>query len=139
MRKLSSEPVGLAAQAVVIVWMAIIMVLLFAFGDDIARALADTPSVAALATTMFLIFAAMHIVDGVQATSLGALRGMLDNTWPVVVTLASYWLFALPLAYLIAIPLGVGPNGVWIGYGAGLLLAAILLTWRFLSRTRDAA
>lgn len=43
-------------------------------------------------------------------------------------TLASDWLFALPLAYVVAIPLGVGPNGVWIGLWRGLLLASILLT-----------
>lgn len=40
----------------------------------------DTSEVAALAVTKFLIFAAVQIVNEVQATSLGALRGMLDNT-----------------------------------------------------------
>lgn len=128
--------IGLAALAAVIVWMATVMVMLLFFGDDIARILSGEPAVIALAATMFLIFAAMQIADGIQSTALGALRGMLDNRWPVVATLICYWFLALPVAYLLALPLGLGPNGVWIGYGAGLVLASALLVARFWFRTR---
>ena len=128
--------IGVAALATVVVWMTAVMVMLLVFADDIAKALSDEPAVIALAATMFVIFAAMQVADGVQATALGALRGMLDNTWPVVVTLICYWLFALPFAYVIAVPLRFGPNGVWLGYGAGLVLASILLLSRFFSKTR---
>ena len=129
--------IGLAAFAVVVFWMAAVMATLLVFGDDIAKTLSDDPTVVALAATLFIIFAASQIADGVQATALGALRGMLDNTWPVVVTLVCYWLFALPFAYSLAIQFDVGPNGVWIGYGAGLVLASVLLVWRFWVKTRD--
>ena len=128
--------IGLAALATVVVWMAAMMAILIVFGDDIARALSDEPAVIALATTMFVIFAAMQIADGVQATALGALRGMLDNRWPVIATLVCYWLVALPFAYLLAVPLGFGPNGVWIGYGAGLVLASLALLARFVAKTK---
>ena len=128
--------IGIAALMTVVVWMSAVMLLLLVFGDDIAAALSDEPVVIALASTMFVIFAAMQIADGVQATALGALRGMLDNTWPVVATLICYWLVALPLAYVLAAPLNLGPNGVWIGYGTGLVLAAIALVGRFMRKTR---
>ena len=128
--------IGLAALAAVVVWMTAVMILLLVFGDDIANALSDEPAVITLAATMFVIFAAMQIADGVQATALGALRGMLDNTWPVAATLICYWLLALPFAYVLGVPLGFGPNGVWLGYGAGLVLASIVLVSRFLSKTR---
>lgn len=127
--------IGVAALGTVVAWMSMVMAMLLLFGDDIADALSEEPAVIALAATMFVIFAAMQIADGIQATALGALRGMLDNTWPVVATLICYWLIALPLAYVLAVPLGFGPNGVWIGYGAGLILASIVLVWRFAAKT----
>lgn len=130
--------IGLAALATVVVWMAAVMAVLIILGDDIASALSEEPAVIALAATMFIIFAAMQIADGVQATALGALRGMLDNVWPVIATLVCYWLLALPFAYVLAVPLGFGPNGVWLGYGAGLVLASIALVIRFWSKTRRA-
>ncbi|MEN0000925.1 MAG: MATE family efflux transporter [Pseudomonadota bacterium] len=129
--------IGLAALATVVVWMAAVMVLLFIFGDDIAAALSDEPTVIALAATMFLIFAAMQIADGIQATALGALRGMLDNRWPVIATLICYWIVALPLAYGLGVPLQIGPNGIWIGYGIGLVLASIVLVGRFWVKSRQ--
>ena len=130
--------IGLAALATVVVWMSAVMAMLLVFRDDIARSLSSEPAIIALAATMFVIFAAMQIADGIQATALGALRGMLDNTWPVIATLICYWLFALPFAYALAVPFGFGPNGVWLGYGAGLVLASITLLVRFWSRTSGA-
>ncbi|MEQ8271519.1 MATE family efflux transporter [Algiphilus sp.] len=130
--------IGLVALATVVVWMSTVMALLLIFGDDIANALSSEPAVVALAATMFVIFAAMQIVDGIQSTSLGALRGMLDNKWPVVTTLTCYWLLALPLAYLFAVPFDLGPNGVWLGYGAGSVFASIALFARFWAKTSGA-
>ncbi|MEO1192039.1 MAG: MATE family efflux transporter [Pseudomonadota bacterium] len=130
-----ARPIGFAAFGVVTLWMAVVTVLLIVFGATVSRALSDNAEVIQLATTMFIIFATMQIFDGLQASALGALRGMLDNRWPVVVTLLLYWLLALPLGWLIADPLGFGPNGIWIGYSVAILLAAAALGWRFMKRT----
>jgi MATE family multidrug resistance protein len=46
----------------------------------------------------------------------------------------SYWLVALPISYLAAFPLGLGPSGIWIGFVAGLALAATALVTRVLRR-----
>ena len=90
--------------------------------------------VVTLAAALFVIVAALQIGVGVQGAMLGAARGMEDNRTPVAITLVCYWLLALPLAYALAFEGGFGPGGVWIGYGAGLALAAATLTWRFFTR-----
>ena len=60
-----------------------------------------------------------------------ALRGLKDNVWPTVVSLVAYWIIALPAAYLIGVTADLGPVGVWIGYGVGLLVPAVLLPLRY--------
>ena len=128
--------IGLGAFGTVVAWMAAITVILLLLRTDISRALSNDPEVIAIASTMFLTMAFMQIVDGIQSTSVGALRGLVDNRVPTVISLIAYWLIALPSAYLFGFWLDLGPSGVWIGYGLGLLTAAVALLLRFFKRTR---
>lgn len=77
----------------------------------------------------------MQLADGVQSISLGALRGLLDSRWPTRVSLACCWGLALPAAWVLSQPLGLGPAGVWWGFGAGLAVAAAALTHRLRKAT----
>ena len=106
--------------------------LIFVFGGrTFAAALSDDPAVVELATLLFLIVAILQVADGVQGASLGALRGMMDNTKPTVITLVAYWPLALPVAYVLGFVLDYGAAGVWAGYLAGLAVAAVALPWRY--------
>ena len=89
-----------------------------------------------LATSMFIVIAAMQVADGVQGTMLGASRGMMDNFVPVGITMISYWIIALPIGYVLGFVWDWGPNGVWIGYGTGLGIAAIATTYRFFTKVK---
>lgn len=126
-----------AAIGIVAMWMLAATAGLLVGGGAIARALSADPAVVALPTSMFITVALIQVADGVQGTSLGALRGTKDFRWPTVVTLLCYWLFALPLAWLLGIIFNHGPIGVWIGYGIGLSLVAIVLPVRFWCLTRQ--
>lgn len=128
--------IGIAALAVIIIWMAIVMTGLLLGGGLLARTLSTDPAVVSLATSMFVVVAAMQIGDGIQGTMLGAARGMMDNYVPVAITMFSYWVIALPVGYLLGFEWGLGPNGVWIGYGLGVGLAAIAVTIRFFTKAR---
>jgi MATE family multidrug resistance protein len=86
---------------------------------------------------MFIATGVMQIVDGIQSVSLGALRGVLDNRWPTIVTLIAYWLLALPLGYVFAFTFAWGAPGVWAGFGLGLAFAAVALFWRFAVKSSD--
>ena len=43
-----------------------------------------------------------------------AFTGAGDTTTPTMVNLFCYWLWEIPLAYALAIPLGIGPRGVFM-------------------------
>lgn len=100
-----------------------------------AETMSSDPVVIDLAVTLFIIVALLQVADGIQGTTLGALRGMSDMNLPTIITLAAYWPLALPASYLLGFTLDLGAVGVWIGYTLGLVVAAIALPWRFWSLT----
>jgi len=130
------RPIARAAIGTVTVWMLAVTGAILIGGGAIARGLSADPAVIELATAMFVTVALIQVADGVQGTALGALRGATDFRWPTAFTLGCYWLFALPMAWLLGFGMGYGPIGVWVGYGFGIALAALVLPWRFWRLTR---
>jgi len=125
------RPILKAALMIVTGWTLAVMIALLLGGKAIAGALSDDPAVVALATTLFLAVAALQISDGVQSTTLGALRGLLDLRYPTVVSLIAYWPIALPAGYVLGFVTGMGAVGVWIGFCLGVSVAAVVLPLRF--------
>jgi MATE family multidrug resistance protein len=96
----------------------------------------DAPGVAALAAGFLAYAAVFQVADCVQATANGALRGVKDTRVPMLITVSAYWLVGLPLAVALAFHTALGPVGVWVGFIAGLAVAAAGLSARFLHRAR---
>lgn len=86
---------------------------------------------------VFLAIAALfQVVDGIQVTAQGALRGLKDTRIPMLMTLVAYWLVGVPLGLYLSFVLQIGPRGLWFGMVAGLGVAALLLVLRFRRLTR---
>jgi multidrug resistance protein, MATE family len=102
----------------------------------IVAAYTDASGVAALATGFLYYAAVFQVADCVQATANGALRGVKDTRVPMLITVSAYWLVGLPLAVMLAFEGGFGPAGIWLGFIAGLAVAAAGLSARFLHRSR---
>lgn len=133
------RPIAGAAMGLVTVWMLGSAALLAIGGEAIARAIVDDPEIVALATALFVVVALMQVGDGLQSTGLGALRGLGDVGFATGVSLVTYWLISLPLAWYLAFAMDLGATGVWAGFGAGLAVAAIALPVRFFWKTRSGA
>ena len=82
-----------------------------------------------------MVAALFQLVDGLQVLALGLLRGVQDTTVPMVMATVSYWVIGLPTSYVLAFPLGLGAVGLWLGLVIGLLMAAIMMMWRFWGRS----
>lgn len=129
------RPVAFAALAVATLWLTGAAAL-FAFGGRwLAGLVVADPAVIAMAASILLVFALAQIFDGVQSTMLGALRGLSDTAWPAGISMLAYWVFALPLGWVLASPLGLGPSGIWLGWIIALAWAGGMLSWRFLRKT----
>ncbi|MCM5682647.1 MATE family efflux transporter [Schlegelella sp. S2-27] len=124
------RPQARAGLVLAAAWMAGFAALLALAGEPVARAFTARAEVVSLAAVLFAAMALMQVADGLQSVSLGALRGLLDSHWPTRVSLCCYWLLALPAGWWLAVPLGLGPAGIWMGFGLGLCVAAAALMHR---------
>jgi putative MATE family efflux protein len=63
----------------------------------------------------------------------GGLRGAGDTRFPLMVSLVNWFVVRLPLAYVLAFPLGLGLTGIWVGVTVDYFVRAVLLAVRFRS------
>ena len=77
-----------------------------------------------------------QVADGVQSVAGGALRGLGDTRGPFVSAAVGYWGVGFPAAWVLTMRAGWGAAGAWWGLAASLLVVAVLLTRRFLQRSR---
>jgi MATE family multidrug resistance protein len=86
-----------------------------------------------MATSVLPIAAAFQLFDGTQVVGGGVLRGMGSTRPAAIFNLVGYYLIALPLAWWLTFPLGLGLHGLWWGLALGLALVALMLViwiWR---------
>jgi len=96
-------------------------------------------AVATLAASLLLFAAALQFPDGIQVLSAGALRGIKDTRVPMLLAALAYWGIGMPIGAGLGLGLGYGLRGMWIGLIAGLSVAAVLMTIRFLRSSRRIA
>lgn len=65
----------------------------------------------------------------------GALQGAGDTRSPMWISIFSNWIVRLPLAWLLAITLKMGPTGAWIAMSSSMALTGLLMTWRYQGKT----
>lgn len=132
-RARSAGLLGIGMCATVMAMSAIGIVL---FNDGIASIYTRDVPVREVAAGLLLMAAIFQLSDGVQVGAAGALRGFKDTAIPMTMCIFSYWVVGFPLAYGYGVHQGGGPLYVWIGFIAGLTVAATLLVSRYLYVSR---
>jgi putative MATE family efflux protein len=114
---------------------AVSVVLVVAPGSVVGIFTGD-PDVMAHASTALRIVALGMPLDAYGMVVIQAFNGAGDTRTPMFVKLACFWAFKLPLAWILAQGLGLGPRGVFaaiaLAYSAQALAAAVLFrrgTW----------
>lgn len=104
---------------------------LFVFRDTLVGFYNDNPLVLNLAANMLVVAVVFQLSDGLQAVGLGALRGFTDVRLPTIITFVAYWVFTIPLAYVLSQYTSMGAMGIWYALALGLTISALLLHVRF--------
>lgn len=87
-------------------------------------------AVIAIAGSLIPIAGVFQVFDGLQAVGAGVLRGLGDTRVPLVAMLSGYWLIGVPVSVGLGFFTGLGPQGLWWGFVAGLASVAVFLLWR---------
>lgn len=95
---------------------------------------AENPaSEAILTVAVGLMFwaALFQLADAIQVILQGLLRGVQDTRVPLYLAIIGYWLVGLTACYMFAFTFGMGAPGLWVGLFLGLVVASVLMSWRF--------
>lgn len=97
----------------------------------ILRVYTPDPEVLRIGTHLLAIAAVFQLFDGIQTVATGALRGLGNTRTPMIINLAGYYVFGLPLGYVLCFRYGFGIYGLWIGLSLALIAIAsyLLFCW----------
>jgi putative MATE family efflux protein len=82
--------------------------------EPVARLFTQDPAVVPLAATCLRIISYGNIGYAYGMVMLQAFNGAGDTVTPTIVNFFGFWLFEIPLAYWLAIPMHLHSNGVYI-------------------------
>lgn len=91
----------------------------------------QTAAITAFGAKLLALAALFQMADAMQVMALGLLRGIRDTRVPMIAAAVSYWLIGVPCSYVLAFPLGMGGQGLWLGLSIGLMAAAGSMMARF--------
>ena len=95
------------------VFMVLVMLLFLFASPAIAGVFSEEAGVVAIAVDCLRIIAGSYVFWGFGAITVLAFNGAGDTTTPTWINLIVFWAFMLPLAWALAMGLGMGPRGVF--------------------------
>ncbi|MDA7882367.1 MATE family efflux transporter [Akkermansiaceae bacterium] len=129
-------PIILSGWLITISFIAITALTCWLGNEFIAERFVKNNEVVALAAKFLIIVAFFQLFDGLQVVSAGYLRGLEDVKVPAWTAFIAYWIFGIPIGWLLATTGGLDASGIWWGLAIGLALAAIFLSARVIQMER---
>lgn len=125
-----------AAVALAVLVMAIAAVVFVLFPGPLVALFGAEPEVAALAERVLWVAAAFQVFDAVAVVSQGTLGGVGDTRFVMVSGVLAGWIVMVPLAWLLAVPAGLGVLGAWIALATEIAVLAVVCLLRVLAGER---
>jgi putative MATE family efflux protein len=107
---------------------------LFLLAKPIAQVMSHDPQTIVCTTDYLKINALAEPFLGLAMVISGALQGAGDTRTPMWISIFCNWMIRLPLAWLLALSLGLGPHGAWIAMATSVVISGLLSAWRYQSR-----
>ena len=112
-------------------------VIFFLFRKILPTFYNTNPEVIEIASVLLIIAGLFQLFDGLQAIGIGILRGMTDVKIPLLISILSYWVIAIPISYLLGFVFNFGAAGIWVGLLLGLASLGITLLFRFNIKSKN--
>lgn len=115
--------------------LAIVGIILMIFSEGFIRLFINEEEVIKAGSLGLRIISAGFIAYGLGMVMVNAFNGAGDTVTPTWINLFCFWLFEIPLAWLLAIPAGMGETGVFVSIVAAES-AMTLTAWILFRRGR---
>jgi MATE family multidrug resistance protein len=112
-------------------------VLMIGFRNQIPTLFTEDQEVIAIASQLIVLAGVLQLADGLQVVAASMLRGITDVKVPMIIAIFSYTIICISIGLFLAFPMGMGAQGIWIGFVVGLSVAAICLHTRFRIKYRE--
>ncbi len=99
------------------------------FAHPIIRIFTRDPAVQEVGALSLKIIGTGYVFYGIGMVMIQALNGSGDTRTPTWINFVCFWLFQIPLAYILAKPLGMGPTGAFIAIPVAETAIAV---WAFI-------
>ena len=91
----------------------------------------EDQEVITIASKLVVLAGMLQLADGLQVVAASMLRGITDVKVPMIIAVISYTIICISVGLTLAFPMGMGAEGIWIGFVIGLSTAAVCLHLRF--------
>lgn len=108
-----------------------VSVIYFTFNEELVGIFSSDPQVVAIGAEWIRILSYAYIVYGWWMVAVQAFNGAGDTMTPTRINLVFFWLFQIPLAYLLAITLGWAESGVFWAVFFSETSVGIFTLWLF--------
>lgn len=115
----------------------ILSVLIFVLRNPIASMFTTSDEVVRVVVALVAPMMVYQIGDCIQIVYANSLRAIEDVKMMMMYAFIAYILVSIPLSYLFAFTLGMGPEGIWWAFPFGLTTAGVLFLTRFNKTTRQ--
>lgn len=123
-----------AAWHIALVWSVAVLIIFLLLRHQIVALFTTNEQIIELASVLLLMIATYQIPDGFQCIGVSIMRGMQDVKIIPVIALIAYWFCNMPIGYLCAFHLGMGPAGLYVGLIIGFIVASLLAYLRIRSQ-----
>ena len=102
-------------------------VLYYGWARDIMLAFDHEPAVVAAGESFLKLIALSFLFSGPMLPLGSAMNGAGDTKPPMIAAFLANWPVKLPLAYVLALPLGYGIDGVWMAMFVSIVFESLLM------------
>ena len=113
------------------IFLILVSVCYFIFNEDLMRLFTDDAKVIEVGAEWLQIMSYGYFVYGWWMVSVQAFNGSGDTTTPTKINIVFFWLFQIPLAYVLAITLNWQQSGVFWGMFISEISVGLFTLWLF--------
>ena len=106
-------------------------VIIYIFRYNVIGMFTDSPEVTGISVSLLFVLFTYQFGDCLQLIFSNSLRGIQDVRPIMAMAFISYYLIAIPAAYLLGFKTEMGIIGIWAGFPIGLTIAGLFYFARF--------